>query len=64
SDHPFGTDAIQIYQAIESVYTDKGVIVLMDLGSAILSAEMAVEFLPPEQQANIKLCAAPLVEGT
>ncbi|HEY9832393.1 MAG TPA: dihydroxyacetone kinase phosphoryl donor subunit DhaM, partial [Stenomitos sp.] len=63
-EHPFGTDAIQIYQAIESVYTDDGVIVLMDLGSAILSAEMALEFLPEHQRNKVRLCEAPLVEGT
>jgi phosphocarrier protein FPr len=33
-ENPFGTDAMQIYQAIESVYSDDGVVVLMDLGSA------------------------------
>ncbi len=62
-ENPFGTDAMQIYQAIESVYSDEGVVVLMDLGSAVLSAEMALEFLPPEQQDNVRLCEAPLVEG-
>ncbi len=62
-EHPWGTDVIKIQQAIESVYSDDGVIVLMDLGSAVLSAEMAREFLNPEQQAKVKLCAAPLVEG-
>ncbi len=62
-EHPWGTDVIKIQQAIESVYSDDGVIVLMDLGSAVLSAEMAREFLNPEQQARVKLCAAPLVEG-
>ncbi len=35
----------------------------MDLGSAIMSAEMALEFLPEEQRKNIRLCEAPLVEG-
>ncbi|AFZ19393.1 phosphoenolpyruvate--protein phosphotransferase [Allocoleopsis franciscana] len=63
-ENPFGTDAMQIYQAIESVYTDEGVIVLMDLGSAILSAEMALEFLPEHQRDRVRLCEAPLVEGT
>ncbi len=63
-ENPFGTDAMQIHQAIESVYSDKGVVVLMDLGSAILSAEMALEFLPEEQRDNVRLCEAPLVEGT
>ncbi len=62
-DHPWGTDVINIQQAIESVYSDDGVLVLMDLGSAVLSAEMAVEFLNPEQQTKVKLSAAPLVEG-
>lgn len=62
-DNPFGTDALAIHAAIESVYSDEGVLVLMDLGSAILSAEMAIEFLSPEQQARVQLSAAPLVEG-
>ena len=63
-ENPFGTDAMQIYQAIASVYSDEGVVVLMDLGSAVLSAEMALEFLPEEQRAKVRLCEAPLVEGT
>ncbi|HEY3312217.1 MAG TPA: phosphoenolpyruvate--protein phosphotransferase [Anaerolineales bacterium] len=59
----FGTDAIEISEAIQSVYSPDGVLVLMDLGSAVLSAQMAVEFLPPEMAAHIRFCAAPLVEG-
>ncbi len=61
--NPLGTDAIQVYEAIASVYSNDGVLVLMDLGSALMSAEMALEFLPPEQQQQVHLCAAPLVEG-
>lgn len=63
-ENPIGTDVTKVLAAIESVYSDDGVVVLMDLGSALLSAEMALEFLPPEQQANVHLLAAPLVEGT
>lgn len=63
-DHPIGTDPIKVLQAIESVYSDDGVVVLMDLGSAILSAETALDFLEPKQQERVHLCAAPLVEGT
>ena len=59
----FGTDAMQIMAAIEEVYTDDGVVVLMDLGSAVLSAKLAVELLPEEWQKQIILCAAPFVEG-
>lgn len=62
-ENPLGTDAMQVYEAIASVYSDDGVLVLMDLGSALLSAEMALEFLPEEQQDKIHLCEAPLVEG-
>lgn len=62
-DRPLGTDVGLVLQAIEEVYSDDGVLVLMDLGSAVLSAEMALEGLPPERRARIKLCEAPLVEG-
>ncbi len=62
-DSPIGADPIRVMSAIESVYSDDGVLVLMDLGSAIMSAEAAIEFLPPEQQDYIFLCEAPLVEG-
>ncbi|MBL8046859.1 MAG: PTS-dependent dihydroxyacetone kinase phosphotransferase subunit DhaM, partial [Anaerolineales bacterium] len=62
-DNPLGTDVGLITAAIEEVYSSAGVLVLMDLGSAILSAETALEFLPAEQRANILLCEAPLVEG-
>ncbi len=60
---PIGTDAFRILAAIESVYSDDGVVVFMDLGSAILSAETALDFLPPEQRTHVYLCPAPLVEG-
>lgn len=59
----FGTDAVEIMEAIQSVDGPDGVVVLMDLGSAVLSAEMALEFLPPETAERVSLCAAPLVEG-
>lgn len=62
-EHPFGTDPVKVQAAIESVYSNDGVLVLMDLGSALLGAEMALELLGPGQAKNVRLCAAPLVEG-
>ncbi|MEH1844911.1 MAG: phosphoenolpyruvate--protein phosphotransferase [Nostoc sp.] len=62
-ENPLGTDPIQVYEAIASIFSDDGVLVLMDLGSALLSAEMAIEFLPEAQQQKVYLCEAPLVEG-
>ncbi len=62
--HPLGTNAEKIHRAIEAAYSEDGVLVLMDLGSAIMSAEMALEFLPEEQRPNVLLCAAPMIEGS
>jgi len=62
-DSPLGTDAVCILRAIEEVYSEDGVLVLMDMGSAILSAELAVDLLPPERRGKVKLCAAPIAEG-
>ncbi|MFH7026925.1 MAG: phosphoenolpyruvate--protein phosphotransferase [Heteroscytonema crispum UTEX LB 1556] len=62
-ENPLGTDPLQVYEAIASILSDDGVLVLMDLGSALMSAEMALEFLPDEQQDKVHLCEAPLVEG-
>ncbi len=59
----FGTDAVEIMEAIQSVYSDDGVLVLMDLGSAVLSAKMALDFLPPEMAEKIRFCGAPMIEG-
>ncbi len=58
-----GTDAIEIQEAITAVYSDDGVLVLMDMGSAILSAETAKDFLNPEDQEKVRLTSAPIVEG-
>lgn len=63
-DNPFGTDAVRVYEAIQSVYSDDGVVVLMDLGSAILSAETALDMLSEEEREKVQLSAAPFVEGT
>ncbi|HEX7247852.1 MAG TPA: phosphoenolpyruvate--protein phosphotransferase, partial [Actinomycetota bacterium] len=62
-EHPIGTDAVLVMQAIERAWSDDGVLVLMDLGSAVLSSELALDLLGDERRARILLCEAPLVEG-
>ena len=62
-ENPFGTDPMKILEAIQKVYSDEGVIVFMDLGSAILSTEMALDFLDEDEKKNVRLSAAPIVEG-
>ncbi|MFT4164358.1 MAG: phosphoenolpyruvate--protein phosphotransferase [Microlunatus sp.] len=62
-DGTFGTDAAAIAEAITAADDGAGVLVLMDLGSAILSAELALEFLDDELRDRVELSPAPLVEG-
>jgi len=63
--NPLGTDPMKVLAAIKAVRAASatGVLVLMDLGSALMSAETALDFLPDEMKATVRLCAAPLVEG-
>src|SRR6266700_1204393 len=62
-DDILGTSADKILAAIQSIDGPYGVLVLLDLGSAILSAEIALEMLSDEQMERIRLSYAPLVEG-
>ena len=59
----FGTDAAAIADAITDVDSADGVLVLLDLGSAVLSAEMALEFIDPATAERVRISPAPLVEG-
>jgi multiphosphoryl transfer protein len=58
-----GTDAVLVMKAIERAWSDDGVLVLMDLGSAVLSAEMALDLLPEDRRDKVRLSDAPFVEG-
>jgi phosphocarrier protein FPr len=63
ADNPIGTDAARVLAAIERASGAEGVLVLMDLGSAVLSAELARSMLDPAIAEGVLLCEAPLVEG-
>ena len=58
-----GTDAVRIREAIERVWGEAGVAVLVDLGGAEMNAEMAIEMLGEGRAARVRLCNAPVVEG-
>lgn len=62
-DGTIGTDAARISAAIQEAYSGDGVVVLADLGSAILSTDMALELLDPEWKERVRIADAPLVEG-
>ena len=57
-----GTDAVAVAAAIDELAADcDGVLVLMDLGSAVLSAELALELRTSD--VPVRLAPAPFVEG-
>jgi multiphosphoryl transfer protein len=58
-----GTDAVHIADVLQNLSCPEGVLVLMDLGSAVLSAQMALELFEASATKPIRLCPAPLVEG-
>lgn len=62
-DGVLGTNALAIAGAVESLAGRAGVVLLVDLGSAVLSAETALEQLDPALAARVRLADAPFVEG-
>jgi len=62
-DGSLGTDAVAVHRAIERLADAPGVIVLLDLGSAVMSAETAYEMLDDNLASRVVLSSAPLVEG-
>lgn len=62
SDGGFGTDPERIQSAIEDMEADE-VLVFMDLGSAVMSAETVLEMLSSEDRERVRLVDAPFVEG-
>ncbi len=62
-DGSLGTDAGAIMGAIQAVDAGAGVLVLVDLGSAVLATQTALELLGDETAARIRLSGGPLVEG-
>jgi len=62
-DGALGTDATAVLGALERADAGDGVVVLMDLGSAVLSAELALDLLDDDARARVVLSPAPLVEG-
>ena len=58
-----GTSVEAITNAIDSVWSEAGVAVLVDLGGAETNSEMAIEFIGEPRASRIVICNAPIVEG-
>ena len=64
-DGSIGTDAVRIADAITAADAGGGVVVMADLGSAVLATFTAVEdLLEADQAARVAVSSGPLVEGT
>lgn len=63
-DDGIGTSLEKIQAGIAAAESGDGVLLLTDLGSAVMTAEMALEFLDPDQQQRVRMADAALVEGT
>lgn len=59
-DGDIGTDFQRIYDAVEQVRSDDGVVILFDMGSALMTTEMVMEEFP---DLTIRLADAPILEG-
>lgn len=59
----FKTTPNMVMSEINKVWSEAGVLVLVDLGGAELNSEMAIEMMPDPKRAKLVLCDAPIVEG-
>jgi PTS hybrid protein len=63
-DGGIGTDATMIAAAITAADDGDGVLILADLGSAVLSAQLAIdEFVDTDTRGRSRIAEAPVVEG-
>ncbi|BDZ53146.1 hypothetical protein GCM10025870_02190 [Agromyces marinus] len=62
-DGRIGTSFDRVSAAIVAAETGAGAVVLCDLGSAILTAETALDFLDDDRRPRVRIADAPLVEG-
>ncbi len=63
-DGGIGTDAVKVSEAIMAANSGDGVLVMVDLGSAVLSTEVAMEMLDDDLRSKVKIADAPVLEGT
>lgn len=61
-DGSIGTDAIRIKKGIEEANDGDGVLLMVDLGSGILSSQTAIDLL--EDDIKVEIADAPVLEGT
>jgi phosphoenolpyruvate---glycerone phosphotransferase subunit DhaM len=63
ADGRLGTNPMRVLDAIREVLGESGVLVLVDIGSAVLAVDMAIEMLTPAERARVTVSGGPFVEG-
>lgn len=63
-DGRIGTDPIRIKEAIEKVYDEDGVGIIVDIGSSLMNAELAIELLEEKVRKKVIILDTPIVEGS
>lgn len=64
SDGGIGTDPLKIKEAIEGAYTGDEVIILGDIGSSLMNADLAIELLDEDIKEKTCILDTPIVEGS
>jgi PTS hybrid protein len=59
-----GTSVDAIEKALQTAWSDRGVVIMVDMGGAETNSEMAIERLPEKKRAKVVVCNAPVVEGS
>ncbi|MCW4459433.1 dihydroxyacetone kinase phosphoryl donor subunit DhaM [Microbacterium sp. MPKO10] len=59
-----GTSFDKVSRALGEAESGDGAVILCDLGSAVLTAETALDFLDEDERSRVTIADAPLVEGT
>ena len=59
-----GTSVDAIEKALHAAWSERGVVVMVDMGGAETNSEIAIEHLPEKKRAKVIVCNAPIVEGS
>ena len=62
-DDGIGTSFAKVMAAVGGADAGAGVVVLSDLGSALLTAETVLDMLPDDERARVRVLDVPFVEG-
>ena len=58
-----GTDPQRVLEAIKNADQGEGVVVLADLGSAVISSQAAISMLDEPLRSRVRIADAPVLEG-